>query len=762
MGELFEVYHLDLKEKVLREEAFAGEKISAFRVGALRGESVRAAFIVSAKRNICRLKFTLSALRAENGEELPAACVRTYMAKYFPVTKASPDTNPRLGEYPDIALPQETAIAYAENKVKRGENKQCFADILPAKEVLAGTYTGELEIEAEGDDGTIEKAALPFDLEVYDYDLPARGYTKQFFILDSDQLRLYEGDGGYETYKTYYEQLSLFRVNGAMPPVQEGETVEKYVAAVRKYYNDESVSVMELPVAYNSDFSDVDYEKTKRYFAAVADACLQDGVNYFQRLALYIWIIDEPHLSGERTVLAKKLLPEFDKFRRGFAEKYVDSSDPFLRGIGETILSVPNVITSGVYAPILPENANDVNVMWCPAFNAPAQYESCAMWKTWNRGEKWWYGCDWPVPPYPTYHIDDTPLSPRLLSWLQYAYGVTGNLYWRANYWAKKTDGKFERCNPYSESSYATNGEGKIIYPGKSYGINGFVPSLRLFEIRDGIRDYDILKEIERLFESNAKKVGLKAAKMIEILAPLFTKMFYKTMIKPEAAEYFGMAKKSLVNYLLAAAHCGFAVTEFCEETREMRFTAEEEARGLNGTEVIKVGEIYKAKTVGEVLKIKCGKYALEFLAQREKQEEKYALSDCWGETVKKFGVKNCEPLPILEPYLNALKLVQENACENETARGKLLAKTCFDLSSLVKFVWKTETAILKEEAGGKSAFTIYLPRGEIKCETENALGEKETLAGGGTKFRVTTAQNEIVLTVKNEKGKFKASLWRK
>ena len=98
MGELFEVYHLDLKEKVLRAEAFAGEKISAFRVGALRGESVRAAFIVSAKRNICRLKFTLSALRAENGEELPAACVRTYMAKYFPVTKASPDTSPRLGE----------------------------------------------------------------------------------------------------------------------------------------------------------------------------------------------------------------------------------------------------------------------------------------------------------------------------------------------------------------------------------------------------------------------------------------------------------------------------------------------------------------------------------------------------------------------------------------------------------------------------------------------------------------------------------------
>lgn len=762
MGELFEVYHPDLKEKVLRAEAFAGEKISAFSCGALRGESVRAAFIVSAKRDICRLKFSLSALRAENGEVLPAACVRTYTTKYFPIKKASPDTKPRLGEYPDIALPQETAIAYAENKAKRGENKQCFADILPAKEVLAGTYTGELEIVAEGDDGTMEKEALPFNFEVYDYDLPARGYTKQLFILDSDQLRLYEGDGGNETYKTYYEQLSLFRVNGAMPPVQAGEAVEKYVAAVRKYYNDERVSVMELPVAYNSDFSDVDYEKTKRYFAAVAAACLQDGVNYFKRLALYIWIIDEPHLSAERTVRAKKLLPEFEKFRRGFAEKYVDSGDSFLREIGEAILNVPNVITSGVYAPILPDNANDVNVMWCPAFNAPAQYESGETWRTWNRGEKWWYGCDWPVPPYPTYHIDDTPLSPRLLSWLQYAYGVTGNLYWRANFWAKKTDGKFELCDPYSESSYATNGEGKIIYPGKPYGINGFVPSARLFEIRDGIRDYDILKEIERLFEINAKKVGLKAVKITELLAPLFSKMFYKTMIKPEAAEYFGRAKESLVHYLLAAAHCGFAVTEFCEETREMRFTAENEVRGVNGTEVVKVGKIYKAKTFGEVLKIECGKYALEFVARSEKQEEKYALSDCWGETVKKFGVKNCEPLPILSPYLGALKRVNENDCESDAARGKLLAKTCFDLDSLVKFVWKTEAAILKEEAGGESVFTIYLPHGEIECETENALCEKETLTGGGTKLRITTAQNEIALTVKNEKGEFRASLWRK
>lgn len=243
------------------------------------------------------------------------------------------------------------------------------------------------------------------------------------------------------------------------------------------------------------------------------------------------------------------------------------------------------------------------------------------------------------------------------------------------------------------------------------------MPSARLFEIRDGIRDYDILKEIERLFEINAKKVGLKAVKITELLAPLFSKMFYKTMIKPEAAEYFGRAKESLVHYLLAAAHCGFAVTEFCEETREMRFTAENEVRGVNGTEVVKVGKIYKAKTFGEVLKIECGKYALEFVAQREKQEEKYALSDCWGETVKKFGVKNCEPLPILEPYLNALKLVQKNACENEAAARESACENLLRFKFSGEIVWKTETAILKEEAGGKSAFTIYLPRGEIKCE---------------------------------------------
>ena len=42
----------------------------------------------------------------------------------------------------------------------------------------------------------------------------------------------------------------------------------------------------------------------------------------------------------------------------------------------------------------------------------------------------WTYTCMNPRPPYPTYHLDDTLTSSRLLGWMMYNYDIVGNLYW--------------------------------------------------------------------------------------------------------------------------------------------------------------------------------------------------------------------------------------------------------------------------------------------------------------------------------------------
>lgn len=111
----------------------------------------------------------------------------------------------------------------------------------------------------------------------------------------------------------------------------------------------------------------------------------------------------------------------------------------------------------------------------------------------------WWYGCDYPVNPYPNYHLDDEPLTARVFSWMGYEYNVTGNLYWRVNHQKEYNDYKVvepseDMYDYLKNTAIHTMGEGCIVYPGKPYGLDCFVPSLRLINIRDGMEDYEILK----------------------------------------------------------------------------------------------------------------------------------------------------------------------------------------------------------------------------------------------------------------------------
>ena len=98
----------------------------------------------------------------------------------------------------------------------------------------------------------------------------------------------------------------------------------------------------------------------------------------------------------------------------------------------------------------------------------------------------WWYGCMNPKVPYPTYHLDDDLITSRVLSWMQYDYGIEGNLYWVTNDY---NVGRDVWTNPEVET--ACPGDGYLIYPGREYGINGPISTLRLESIREGNEDYE-------------------------------------------------------------------------------------------------------------------------------------------------------------------------------------------------------------------------------------------------------------------------------
>lgn len=78
-------------------------------------------------------------------------------------------------------------------------------------------------------------------------------------------------------------------------------------------------------------------------------------------------------------------------------------------------------------------------------------------------------------------------IKTRLLHWINYKYDSPGYLHWGFNAWGANGD-------PFGDVSAPANdwpgGDSHIVYP----GYRKLYPSIRLAAMRDGIRDYDLLK----------------------------------------------------------------------------------------------------------------------------------------------------------------------------------------------------------------------------------------------------------------------------
>lgn len=108
----------------------------------------------------------------------------------------------------------------------------------------------------------------------------------------------------------------------------------------------------------------------------------------------------------------------------------------------------------------------------------------------------WWYVCCGPQGDYNNFFIRHDAIQHRLLFWQQKSLNITGLLYWSTTYW--------DKANPWESSktwdSYDAAGDGCLLYPGPSVGIDGPVGTIRIANITDGIEDYDYLTLAEKQF----------------------------------------------------------------------------------------------------------------------------------------------------------------------------------------------------------------------------------------------------------------------
>ncbi len=127
-----------------------------------------------------------------------------------------------------------------------------------------------------------------------------------------------------------------------------------------------------------------------------------------------------------------------------------------------------------------------------------------------------------PSPPYPNWRLDSPLLEARTLWWQVFQQQMDGFLYWGVNIWDREHNDRVirpETDGPFLDFSITTggsndwlHGDGVLLYP----GANGPVGSIRLANIRDGLQDYDLLRQLGQADSKAAEQVCAPVGKALD------------------------------------------------------------------------------------------------------------------------------------------------------------------------------------------------------------------------------------------------------
>lgn len=117
--------------------------------------------------------------------------------------------------------------------------------------------------------------------------------------------------------------------------------------------------------------------------------------------------------------------------------------------------------------------------------------------------EVWFYTCLGPTGTYANRLIDYPLLKVRLLHWLNFHYGATGYLHWGYNHW-RGFDPFLDVEPVHSPDRCLPPGDNCIVYPGR----RGPLDSIRFEAMRDGIEDYELLRQLAERNEPLAREIS--------------------------------------------------------------------------------------------------------------------------------------------------------------------------------------------------------------------------------------------------------------
>ena len=543
--EIWGTYNSVKVQQDLAAENYADVKLPAeINIETAKNEYESGQLIITAKTDVSSFNVEISDLQGTGGAVIKKENIQLHKQRYVHVKSNMTTIRPFLpGWYPDALVPLDKAYEKGENTVKAGGNQGLYITVYTGPDVASGLYTGRLTVTVDGDENII-----PVTVSVWDFTVPEEVHTQSAFYLRRDWIINGELDNTMDMYTKYYEFLLDYRISATNLPYENLYDGEGFVELAKKYAADPRCSAYNLPyrvVVHTVDLenpknpeqktkmiTDIDYELLEDIVVALARESTPE-LNLLDKAYMYfVAATDEPQMSGTEDNVRHITVQYHRLFEKIIAD--LKAEDPKFfekRGLTEDdIMKLPNLVTTSKVETV--DGFVSTYVPQFQHFDTEAErqgYYDSIQNDEYSSGEVWWYGCFQPAAPYPTYHVDDYMLSSRTLSWMQYEYGISGNLYWGTNTYVYPYGHHIKPANVWEDATRWTggvsNGDGFLLYPGVDYGVYGPLPSMRLESIRDGLEDYEYLWLFEQEIEKANKKYGTSFSSE-EILEKLFRKLY--------------------------------------------------------------------------------------------------------------------------------------------------------------------------------------------------------------------------------------------
>ena len=434
------------------------------------------------------------------------------------------------GRHPDPLPPQDLRPL----AVAAGENQPFWITVKPPKGMPKGLYRGEISVHRRDAAGVCKTTSIPFAVEVFGFSFPddvtlksrfgvhPPRYTDWFHAKTRDERRrtldrLYGLYGDchispgsvvqYDTWEPTWDKSAGEETPEKWEPVFQWKQWDAAVERVFSKYRFNTINVLPyyFRVGCGTDVRISDIAGLKPGHPAHA-------------------VLTEKYLRGLSRHLAEKGW-DGKTYIQWFDEPTEDAYPALKEGTAIIRRTMPNI---RVLVTEQPEEANLGGAdIWCPLTHR--LHSSQEMPRRAAGDEFWWYLCNEPLAPYFGTFSDRPATECRLWAWESRKFGIDGILLWSMFAWTSSAAYPDVAQDPYADpmtwfdlSALAPrgvrnpcgNGCGRLVYPprrcvetrgDRSAALveDAPVPSQRLFQLRDGIEDYEYFKMLERIDPKN-------------------------------------------------------------------------------------------------------------------------------------------------------------------------------------------------------------------------------------------------------------------